>query len=104
MELTKIIFNVDEIYFIVGLIDSWNKKILDYKKKCDILFLRLKLLFNAEEDLGYFYYSKHEIELIETILHYYIYDIDTINDSIYLKIKRLLVSIRQTLDANEEVK
>lgn len=97
MELIKIIFTTNEIYFILELIDKWNKIFVD-KKKCDILFLRYKLLFNAEEDFGYYYYSKDEIELIETILHYHLYDNDTINDSIYLETKRLLESIRQSLN------
>lgn len=104
MELIKIIFTTDEIYFIIELIDEWNKIFVD-KKKCDIDFLRYKLVYNAEEDFGYFYYSKDELELIETILHYHIYDDDTINDSIYWKKnKQLLESIRQSLNLIEEVK
>lgn len=102
MELIKIIFTTNEIYFILELIDKWNKIFVD-KKKCDIGFLRYKLLFNAEEDFGYYYYSKDEIELIETILHYHLYDNDTINDSIYLETKRLLESIRQSLNLMKEV-
>lgn len=100
MELIKIIFTTDEIYFILDLIGKWNKIFVD-KKKCDIVFLRLKLLYNAEEDFGYYYYSKDEIELIETILHYHIYDDDTINENIYLTGKRLLESIRQSLNLKE---
>lgn len=103
MELIKIIFTTDEIYFILDLIGKWNKIFVD-KKKCDIDFLRFKLVYNAEEDFGYFYYSKDEIELIETILHYHIYDDDTINDSIYLTDKRLLESIRQSLNLIKEAK
>lgn len=103
MELIKIIFTTDEIYFILDLIGKWNK-IFDSNKKCDIDLLRFKLAFNAEEEFGFYYYSKDEIELIEAIIHYHIYDDDTINDSIYLTDKRLLESIRQSLNLIKEAK